>query len=724
MIEESATPVNRPEERGAVLILLALMVFVIIAFLALSVDTTLISASRVHSQLASNTAVMGALEAFGSRLTAGRTQAQALTDANGALAVAEAKLSANFNSKNPGWFTQRVSGNTQGDLEICPAMGANGCLRPVQFYFPIPQGGICPSPTPWTLATNDPNWRPCACDVSCECGENCPNDPQVTGVPANGLKLRYNIDSNSPIRGIFRTIANVAQGGSPAEVTYGFTARAVLTPRNAIFLLDLSDSMTRGPTAPPNFYATNQNPTFPGCGFPPYSYAVNPGSVCNMNGTTLMNGFTALGVNASSEKNRYANCVYRAPDNAGGPPGPGETTANYSCVQFDATFPTQIQGLADRYDGVIVNTTYAPEPLTSSLNGVNQAMQEFVARRVPNDRIGIVGFDHERVLNRILAQNMASDLTIEPVQIDTTPGSLFDQFLQATNGGGFPLTTSAKWNKYLFPRRFDSIGTKYAVYSDLPEALILARRMIFNTPNFRTAQNLVVMFSDGLTNCYAPGTVGPAGTRCGDENSWGNAYFNNSLPLVEAELNNNYRTNRITFDMFMLDSGTMPHELMWNMSGRCATIDEARSLGMPVVDTTGSVFYQVNRLFDAVAATGGMWAPIRDCRRSGGVCSPITTTTLNTACAGINNAAVKASLGAAISGSGNVVNGSSGTEYPASPYWDSRGRVSYDVLNRTPSQQVSDYMNQILAKPPFVLQSPSCRWPTDMSTAAELPACF
>jgi len=125
LLNESA---NR--QKGAVMILFALLLVTLFSFLALVIDTTLFSSSQSHLAISADAAVLGALQEYGNKLSiTTNTPADALT---AAVNSAKASLALNFNN-NPGKFLQKQSANTQDIIgtDCTPGAFANGCLMPI-----------------------------------------------------------------------------------------------------------------------------------------------------------------------------------------------------------------------------------------------------------------------------------------------------------------------------------------------------------------------------------------------------------------------------------------------------------------------------------------------------------------------------------------------------------------------------------------------------------------
>lgn len=698
------------------IMLLALLILVIFGMLALSLDTTMVATSRAHFKLSAEQAAMAALERYGESLVT-KSQDEALEDA---VERAHEILRENF-QKNPGRVLQKVLGNTQDDIGLCElgggGMGANGCIRPVRWYFPFSDFASCDS----NAVNKDPDddeedrWRPCPCNQACECGEGCPKDPYRTNQIANGLKLIYRTDSGSPLRGLFRRIADFSdarKNGQTAEMNFRVAARAILVPRNAVFLLDLSDSMVWEPS---KFKPATTAALCPGLR---YVYDIQPGATCNNQGTTVAYPpppaapyaySTTLG-DRIGFRQFYAHCVYK--DNVAiNPPGAGNLLSEYQCIDLPAV---DLPGTTTISRSFLVNQVDPkPEPLTSALSAVHRAMKDFQDRKVPGDKLGIIGFDsgppEDEILDRILAQDRDDPTKRQPSLVGTES---FNDFFLATNIST-PITDSVRNSKFLFPRYIDSKGKYGNVNSDLPTALFNARRMIINTGNYQAAQNFVVMFSDGMSNCLSP-------IDCRLEMATLPAYLGGSLNLVNDELQL-YRESNITLNFFLLGANSMPHELAFKMDGanRCATQDEIRSQGLPLVNATGSFATKgtpiVNRLFAGVGKTGGLWAPIRDFYGSGSPrnCPLMDKAAMDAECAAkLDNASI---LSDVTSGGGGVTDGvltGGGNPWGGSDrssiYWDDNGRIACDPLNRNVNSQVQDYMKEILAKPPYILATPSC----------------
>jgi len=696
------------DESGVVMLLLAMTALVIFAMVSLAIDTSIITTSRAHFRLSGELAVLGALERMSEGMNA-KLGVDASTTA--AQTKAQDSLRDSF-VRNPGRSFQVLSGNTQDALSLdCSAQGENGCLRRINWYFPD-TSTTCPAnpmaEDPFTVNTK---WRPCPCDQACECAEGCDRDPVTLGEAGNGLRLSYRTATGSPIRGFFRNIISRVQSGSEgqnSDVNFEVVSRAVIVPRNAVMTVDLSPSIASLPSAqfrnPPwtSYPNPPPTPTLPiHCDRVQYVYDMEAGATCNANDPEFLkppgikNPFTLT--YAMGDEGKYGLCVYRA-NYETSPPATVNRVNEYSCINFAGADAIRYYGGTTETTSFLVNVNPAivVEPLTSVLTAINRSLVNFQTRSVPGDRVGIFAFDSDWIDNRILGEAKNDVATIRPSRLNTVE---YGEFITATDTS-IPITDQRRWSKFLFPRNF--VGPDTSAFSDIPVMLNRSRRMITNVPGYSQMQNFVAFFSDGMANCRASGSP-----RCNpsDEN-----YFKDSIDLSLLELDA-YERDKITLHMFLFGEQTMPHELAWNVDGRCGSAEEVRALGYPTVDITGSFnalgTVKVNTFFSRVALTGGLWAPIRDCvRNNSGTCVPFDAASFNGACAGINSASRAAALAA--NTSGGVVSGGNSV-LPANSFWDSRGRITKDPLGRTVAQQVNDYMNIVLAKPPYVLASPSCR---------------
>jgi hypothetical protein len=287
------------------------------------------------------------------------------------------------------------------------------------------------------------------------------------------LRLAYQTSPGSPLRGFFKSIVTSFQGGTvtSADVGLNVVTRAVLVPRNGVFLIDFSESVTWMPF---NIYApryTNSEVFSPNsCQGAPtnrrrrFVYEVEQGAVCNTNGTTLLpsgnqNPYT-LGFLLGQE-GEYINCVYQA-NPVTSPPGPNSRANEYQCADFSAASPIQYADGSTDVRSFLLNTVVRPEPLTSILEAVRRSMIEFQNRGVPGDRVGIVGFDQERIENRLLAEDTGAINTIRPSRLTNLQ---YANFIDALDPAKLP-NDPARIERFLFPRSLTSSG--YSVNTDYP----------------------------------------------------------------------------------------------------------------------------------------------------------------------------------------------------------------------------------------------------------------
>lgn len=659
---------------GGIIPLFALLLAILIGVTALVIDTTLFSTSGAQHRQTAEFAVLSALKIYSEEIAKpGNTPLDALHSAvNNAKSVINDNLS--YNVARSFFHDQTVSQNLIGIRSDTTLSNDNGILVPIRWYF----------------VSHDPSCNSAARPSGCPCEQACSED-LADDQPADGLRLEYKTNPASLFDGFLGRIFGNRQYSHQVSVN------VTLAPRNAIFLIDLSLSMadeshTKHSPVPPAY-----------CSQDVFAYEVYAGESCDpVTSTSFGDGYdqtqdyatfytqNADGSYGSSygDIDNWLRCVRKAP--FPDPPHATNIENQYPCLSVTVNYA---DGGGNEVRQYRIDKGRRPEPLSSVLDGIHTAMKFFQDRKVPGDRIGIIGFDSgfggELVTNRILAEDITGN--IRPVTINDAQ---FADFLEATDTS-IPIDDASHPNriqKYLFPRVYLRDHDTPAG-SDLASALDLARQMIVHTNTYSQAQNFVVDFTDGLSNCKDSSV--PLSSRCyggpgtSDPES-DQPYYTDGTNLLINQLNQ-FKTDKIAFHLFLVGANMVaPHELAWKGQDGCATQDETSALALPLADgITGSSyanipFYGPNDLWTKVQETGGLWAPLRPCMKVNGACSAFDPTSFKNDC----NTIVNSPLSRPVSTHG---------------YWDANGRIIYDPLGLSTTDQVLGYMDRVLSRSPFIM---------------------
>lgn len=612
---------KRDQERGAVIVLIALLLVVLISFGALAIDgLTAANAQRQMTVVSEMASLAGAEQFFGSQ--AGTVQGQlteALTRANQVSALNELVGYAEGPSTSPdqpfGYLGLAFSGGCSG----WPAGNdcTNGSLIPGEYFLEDPDG---PGP-------EDP------CHSTYPCFEAAADE---TGT-INAFQVVTNVVT--PMRTWFGRVTgfdNLALSGD---------AIAAQVPRHAMFLVDESTSMTgdthrasnpscpeipgtpcydhfsQGTLNPPGFanytydggqppsgnplekqvagirsyYGYEQGGVLPVCN-PPYSGDPNTHPV------NIMCSWQALGT-------RPANCTAGAPQaDCAWNVTTFEDFTEIKWFQDDYTVNITVNDQCDRGGGVPAgNRDYLfpahpgqladPQPLFSVLRGVVAALNEFALNAVAGDLVGIKAFDecvpNDPISDRFFELGPVSNIPVAAVD----PDDASDDYL--TN--------------MFFP--MGNYNTDGVI------ALEQALTDLAAQPNALLASSFVVIFTDGLFNCHGD----PART-CD------NQYPDHAAAMAElVNLTDLFASQRVAAHVIYAGDAVNPHTLLYRSLDNPDCMDdlEARYLGIDYVDPScggmgcqsdynnmvagiGTFSEHIIYMYDLARKTGGEFVTLRD----------------------------------------------------------------------------------------------------------------
>jgi len=621
--------VRDPRDDGAILPLLAIAAVMIVIFLALAVDTARLGASKQQQKKTTQLSSMAALEAYREAVvdpavftTPAAQHAEKLR-----IAIDRAEQVAGFTKNSllgrPGQSQVNAAADELG------ASHAAGQVVAGEYYFEEPTGGC----TAYNAAggKNGPDGCPCGAVGGWKAA--CFREADATENDARSFQVRLASKSDSPIANVFGGVFG------QKNVSISSWGAAAMVPRHGIYAIDLSQSMAEETHLPPeslpgdkamaSYYtfrlespttcAGTDNPCISdgsGCHFatdrsykPPLVWygGVDPfgvryaGMVANRSsmGTTLK---------TRHFRDDYKCFKLRLEDLDG-----NKDTFEEAYYLIDTHVHPYDNGGGDTgfYRG--------PEPLSSVLAGMQEALNTIQARSVAGDRIGVFGFDE-----------WVQDIRVFP---DTYPGQAdYADLLKVTT---VPDSTGGARDVSTDPNILKRIQKGYVPVpdrsTDTALAVVKASTLLGSMPNARNAQSYVAMFTDGLTTCsHSTGDYknfiekGPDGkprlteqfcrippdassSYCDTSGepywSWGTGWDTlwNGLtqtsnlvsgsypgvkpadsewvPFMNLAGYQTYVEQKISFNVALFGSRTEPHTMLLKKGSKCVTDGQARSAG-------------------------------------------------------------------------------------------------------------------------------------------------
>ena len=313
---------------------------------------------------------------------------------------------------------------------------------------------------------------------------------------------------------------------------------------------------------------------------------------------------------------------------------------DYRCLSPDFAIISggakKVPHLVDTMRGDVQGQQYrGPEPLESFLAGVRKGLTKFEERKLNQDRVAFIAFDHEaNVTSRRVAPVDASN---KPIGLNFVRDAaefiklekLLDPISDLNNTAD--LRTQLEEHA-LFPRSEASLS--------IPAALLEAYKYLSQMDGFNTSENMIVLLTTGLTSCY--GLAGPADGQAECRSDYDG--IDKSLTQVQQFTEQYLAPSQIRLNIIMRSPRVLPHTMLTKSvyGGGCSAADEeasfdrARTKGsFPVKDggnpnafdepfeqtakftngklemDSGKYFLLPNRLAEAVRATGGIWGPVR-----------------------------------------------------------------------------------------------------------------
>ncbi|MCB0344227.1 MAG: VWA domain-containing protein [Bdellovibrionales bacterium] len=659
--------INR--EDGTVLMVVAILGVVLLVFAGLAIDTTINATSQSQMRYRAEFAALGALRKYheepgdyAAKLEAARLRAEEMAGLNLSIAMAF--------EENPG------QGQEIGTSASSSPSAETGVIIP----------GIWHRQPPSDCAGQP---SPCPCDGGVWKGacfqEIDLDDPLQQSLTVTAFRADVYTRSSSPIRRIFGGLAGAA------TLQLSASATASVVPYHGMLLLDISRNSQfethvpfeqNGGLAKMIYQPSSSESAWKLDGT---SCLANNGNPCGTVGVcTFDGGGEPPGMqNAIYNFNTLGPALRIIPDTRSSILAPQRYITkhakdDYQC--FETTYtedggPSRTERyLVDTFRGATVDGHYdGPEPLTTLFHGINSIYRHLNSYPSRGDKIGLLAFDR------------SAKIDIRTFQLEA-PGNVgFQSAMLITDILNEDATSRKKrFEEHMFFPRVEG-------YTNYPQALKVALDMLLAEPDAESAENFVVLMSDGLTNCTENGICAY------DEPTY--------LASVSEAMNiilNDYVSNQVKFHMVVSGKITQPHTMLASSHKdptQCMTEEEARLFNPPLdfVDTTttdtfaeatrGSGFYYHPLTFyQAVRATDGLWLPLRPCCQSGGVCADVRSD-LQTVCAS----------------TAPGVNGNLPAAATHPSYTDANGRLACDPEGRSRRTQFDDYVNEIFERNPYVL---------------------
>jgi hypothetical protein len=384
----------------------------------------------------------------------------------------------------------------------------------------------------------------------------------------------------------------------------------------------------------------------------------------------------------------------------------------YRCVRSPNLQGQMEYFLVDFNDPSTTSSTFLarPEPLFSVLEASNFALKTLRERGMTVDKTGIIAFDNES--SNLVATNPR-------VLAPTTPGQgLFPAFENATNILNAGNQSIGFLSRGLFP--------KPGAYSDIFQALREAAFQISLEPTYQIAKNSITIFTDGLQNCvYQDSGAGQwwdRWSRTGGCLNSGAQIFEGIKNLGDPNFVKELKRRQISVNMIMFGEDIGAHRVIRKNSARTGCRDQvednaAPNASLPYVDSNWAAYYAMtaaersaafaaasqstpflapNELYHTlVAPTKGLWLPVLPQLLDASGNPVIFWNELQEECADFSDDNNADNDFYAI-GNLDVQLGDPLVTYRVT---DAAGRLLYDPLGQSVSNQMKRFMDQIIQSP-------------------------
>ncbi|MBX7137791.1 MAG: hypothetical protein K1X83_07385 [Oligoflexia bacterium] len=729
---------RRIQERGSVMILVAICLGLLIGIIGLAIDLNITLGGSTDQQQLANSLASGALEAYLASASTDPAAPISQTERIN-LAVQRATEIASLPQNAPIYRS----------LLSDPNAGINLCLKtnPSAVCADSDQGVIMPG---YWYTKDDPT-RPCGAD-----DDNYPCFVPGDGSTSDltGFRVQISQSKDSPIRALFSRVLGVESLSSSA------TSTAAVIPRQLVISLDLSSSIESATHKHSGGYDEKR-----------YSaYKLSPGYHCNPSNHTVSPdpcdaAMSACPGIAHSSIQHYDISWKNMPGSLYNPsnpnPYPHRASAtvhykdDYQCwsVDNDGTGPAEY--LIDLYQNLNPGPGDAfyqgPEPLSTILKSISKALETMKARRNAGDRVQVSFFDTSVFRFRELPYMEASPASFSLAKIDDSDPD-YQTIQKITNLSLDSNILEERISRHaIFPRIdpatrlavkrvcdnsgcTDPVYPVGGVYTNLPYAVTRAKEALIRNGNTYARRN-VVMFSDFIANCDGDSSD----PFC--INDWG-FVVDMILGVVDHAVGNGYADNQIAFNPIMVGDYVAPHttlpmdgrgKCLWdenavrvlaggtrvggnaNPHGYVNPINGNNQLNASPPD---SYFYIPSYFYDGARSSGGAWGVIRPCcKDASGQCADVRAR-LDLACGVFDhkmlttgdpeNRCVPTADGQHCQ-AGYASKFRYGGELhdagldDVSAHLDNNARLICDPYGRTQAQQMEDYMTRIMGSNSIIL---------------------
>ena len=621
-----------PSEQGAVVLFVALMTVALLGMVSLALDLYLYTSQKQRYEQTAEQIALAAIKEYFFQIDAGTAQPIAFQRARGAgQRIARLNLTTDAMLS----FVKRRNAG-QGNL-----LGRNAAGGQIQFGT-------------WDFAG--------AKDTDCQ-GGTCFTE---TTAGVNAARVEFKVPDASPLRAMF--------GGALGYrlPVFSVFATGAAKPRHVMFLVDLSRSVTRD-----NYRSTTKDlATAPGR-LPASEFAYDMlGATAAECSSNLWSSYHTMGMpeaDALTYGSLFDTAADARPYHNHAKMHPKE---DYRCLEIPTVPGAKF--------AINLNPNHQPEPLTTILNGISRGLNIFAARGVPGDMIGMLGFDDAIIPARKFA--------LAPVDRGNAD---FLQLVRATNTN-IPIERRVEY--FMFPRYW---GSKfYRIYdpvtgtdtnrqmpamTDVWLGLSEAEKMLAEHPNFDGAENIVVLFTDGLHNCPQDYRLLDGAFPCRDDD----AYVQRAMSEL-WKLRDVLQRNAITLHTFLMSGNSGPHIVlrkqtgegggcMWPETARYDPFWNSRMVQFHGGSMDSPPFYMPNYLYFPTTELGGSWLPLVDPCEDG----TDITASLNSLC--------------------DATEGGIGSIIASSRWTDAVGRLECNYKGRTKAQQLDDFMRQLTTSNPYIL---------------------
>lgn len=683
-------------ERGAVLALVAILMTVIIAFASLAIDGVRLFTSDSEHRHNAEFIALAAIDGYYSA-TVDETSSEA-TKHNVRLqnSLERAEQVGGYASYMTLDANQVVSVGSlslpTGYITSGTHTGDSGVIVPGRWWSIEPSNGCGTYPD-----TNNA----CPCPLGIWQG-SCFEAVDSTDRSINAFNVRLKTPDSSPLRFLLTTAGEIDQKTAQLNAS----TFATLTPRRGMFLIDLSRSVVSETHIPKNDTVTEADPdlqrTF-------VAYELNKtSSACPANGTSGLCPTSGSCTFVNYSEDASYNNLYASPpsiansldDIRGAIEGPPTRhfKDDYLCYRISYKDASRTNGTVSNITRhFLVDTNWSntnvgpdyyvgPQPLTNIFTGIHTALSLFKERAVRTDLAGAIGFDRSSAIDvrtMDLTNPDSSEFESMVKKFDVSnPSDMAAQELRATS--------------MLFPRpNADPVLGNGATNSDLLGALQTATEKLTALSDAAATEDFIVLFTDGLTNCIRNPSQAD-GKYCNDNST----YYLSSINELLAYARDTIKPLKIPVHLVMFGKHGGPHTLLYydGRTGKCIPEEEKVTNRYFAPDSRlyasggtydgTDTYYSANRIRMVSRYTDGLFLPVRPPCQKNGHDADITED-LEAICQTKYAARTRPSPFPQAVG--------------ASDYTDTRSRLLCDPKGRSESQQIEDFMAEILGENPYSL---------------------